>query len=136
SIIVLCIGTDRSTGDALGPMAGTFLEKLYPKNFHLYGTLHKPVHALNLENYIQEIHDKFHKPFIIAVDASLGRLDSIGHITSSSGPLLPGAAFQKKLPAVGDAHMTGIVNVSGMMEYNILQGTKLSLVYDMAWTLT
>ncbi|MFT8319315.1 MAG: DUF1256 domain-containing protein [Bacillus sp. (in: firmicutes)] len=33
---------------------------------------------------------------------------------------------------VGDIHITGIVNVSGYMEFLVLQSTKLSLVLKMA----
>ena len=48
-IILVCIGTDRSTGDALGPLVGTKLEQVGIKNFQVFGTLDEPVHALNLE---------------------------------------------------------------------------------------
>lgn len=48
-IILVCIGTDRSTGDALGPLVGTKLEQVGITNFQVFGTLDEPVHALNLE---------------------------------------------------------------------------------------
>ncbi|MGB4312546.1 MAG: DUF1256 domain-containing protein [Natronincolaceae bacterium] len=38
-------------------------------------------------------------------------------------------------PAVGDISITGIVNLSGYMEYLVLQNTRLSLVMKMADTL-
>jgi putative sporulation protein YyaC len=38
----------------------------------------------------------------------------------------------KSLPEVGNIHITGIVNVSGFMEYFVLQNTRLSLVMNMA----
>lgn len=131
-IVVLCIGSDRSTGDALGPLTGSFL-KAYPlERLIIYGCLHQPVHALNLEEKIKMIQHKHEAPFILAIDASLGKVTSIGHFITGRGPLLPGAALKKALPQVGDAHITGVVNMAGMMQYNILQSTKLSLVYDMA----
>lgn len=45
--IILCIGTDRSTGDALGPLVGHKLINSISKynNVYLYGTLDDPVHA-------------------------------------------------------------------------------------------
>ncbi len=131
-IIILCIGTDRSTGDALGPLTGTFFSQHTPKFLKVYGTLHDPVHALNLEEKIKLINHKYNNPFIIAIDASLGKTNSIGHLISNEGSLLPGAALKKNLPAVGDAYITGVVNASGSMHYNVLQSTKLSIVYDMA----
>lgn len=130
--IILCIGTDRSTGDALGPLIGTHLSRLNLPHLHVYGTLDEPVHATNLGDNIQSIHDTFENPFIIAIDACLGRLDSIGCITLSDGPLKPGAGVHKQLPEVGEAHMTGIVNVGGFMEYMVLQNTRLNLVWRMS----
>ena len=48
-LILVCIGTDRSTGDALGPLVGTKLEQIDIQNLQVFGTLDEPVHALNLE---------------------------------------------------------------------------------------
>ncbi|AFM43540.1 putative sporulation protein YyaC [Desulfosporosinus acidiphilus SJ4] len=130
--IILCIGTDRSTGDALGPLIGTQLSRLKLPQLLVYGTLDDPVHATNLRDTIQVIRDSYFEPFIIAVDACLGRMDSIGCITLADGPLQPGAGVHKKLPEVGEAHMTGIVNVGGFMEYMVLQNTRLNLVWKMS----
>jgi len=38
----------------------------------------------------------------------------------------------KNLPTVGDAHITGIVNISGFMEYMILQNTRLNIIWEMS----
>lgn len=130
--VILCIGTDRSTGDALGPLIGTHLSRLKLPSLHIYGTLDDPVHATNLEQNINAIQHTFPNPFIIAVDACLGRLDSIGCITLADGPLKPGAGVNKILPEVGEVHMTGIVNVGGFMEYMVLQNTRLNLVWRMS----
>jgi len=133
-LIILCIGTDRSTGDSLGPLTGSKLRSFnsYP---HIYGTLDDPIHATNLHDNIQSIQTKFDHPFIIAVDACLGRLENVGCVSLGRGSLKPGAAVKKDLPAVGDAYVTGIVNVSGFMEHLVLQSTRLSLVMKMADTI-
>ena len=55
-VVIICIGTDRSTGDSLGPLIGTFLEEVGLQRFHLYGTLDEPVHAINLEEKLKQIH--------------------------------------------------------------------------------
>ena len=47
----------------------------------------------------------------------------------------PGAGVNKQLPEVGDIHITGIVNVSGFMEFFVLQNTRLNLVMKMAKTI-
>ncbi len=130
--VVVCIGTDRSTGDALGPLVGTFLSEKKPKHLNIYGTLADPVHAINLKDHIKLINAQHKDAFIIAVDASLGKSASVGSIISDVGSLRPGAALNKDLPSVGDIHITGVVNISGFMEYSILQNTRLSLVVEMA----
>jgi len=127
-IVVICIGTDRSTGDSLGPLVGTALSRFHSPLFHLYGTLEEPVHAVNLEETLASIQQKFSNPFIIGIDACLGHSTSVGCIQVVNGPLRPGAGVNKQLPPVGDIHLTGIVNVGGFMEYFVLQNTRLSLV--------
>ncbi|PFO66296.1 spore protease YyaC [Bacillus cereus] len=131
-LILVCIGTDRSTGDALGPLVGTKLEQIDIQNLQVFGTLDEPVHALNLEEKIQNIQKEYPTAFIIAVDACLGKSQNIGSITTGKGPSKPGAAMNKKLPAVGDLHIHGIVNLNGFMEFFVLQNTRLSLVMKMA----
>ena len=134
--IVLCIGTDRSTGDSLGPLTGTYLSRLGLPKLTVFGTLDQPVHATNLTDNLQYIQHTYNNPFVIAIDACLGKMDSVGHITLANGPLKPGAGVHKDLPAVGEVHLTGIVNVGGFMEYMVLQNTRLSLVWKMAETLS
>jgi len=131
-LITFCIGTDRSTGDSLGPLVGWFLQKKQPYKDLIYGTIDKPVHATNMEENLTEIHSRFNNPLIIAVDACLGKLESIGYVNISQGSLKPGAAVNKNLPAVGDLAISGIVNVGGFMEYLVLQNTRLSFVMQMA----
>lgn len=131
-IIVLCIGTDRSTGDSLGPLVGTKLLEKGGNYYSIFGTLNEPVHAKNLESTLEKIFHTHTNPFLIAVDACLGKSSSVGYLTVSKGPLKPGAAVNKKLPSVGDISITGIVNVSGFMEMVVLQNTRLSIVMNMA----
>lgn len=132
AIVIVCIGTDRSTGDALGPLIGTQLKQYNLTSFSVYGTLEDPVHAVNLQDKMDEIYNKYDNPFIIAIDACLGRSTSVGVISIYDGPVRPGAAVNKELPPVGNIHITGIVNVSGFMEYMVLQNTRLHLVTKIA----
>lgn len=134
-IVIVCIGTDRSTGDSLGPLVGTLLKEKKIPSFYIYGTLDDPIHAVNLEVKLKEIKEKHFHPFIIGIDACLGRYKSIGVIEIGDGPVKPGAAVNKDLPNVGNIHITGIVNVGGFMEFFILQNTRLHLVLQMAKTI-
>jgi putative sporulation protein YyaC len=131
-IIFLCIGTDRSTGDSLGPLVGDKLKFMVRDNIHIYGNLENPVHAKNLCEIIDEIKLLFSNPFIVAIDACLGSLQNIGKIFIEKKPLTPGAAMNKNLPPVGDLSVTGIVNISGTLEFMVLQNTRLYTVMSLA----
>jgi len=133
--VIVCIGTDRSTGDCLGPLVGSKLMEHKPTRFEVRGTLDEPVHASNLEDCLRSL-KSYDNPFIVAIDACLGNLDSIGYLNLGAGPLKPGAGVNKQLPPVGDINVTGIVNVGGFMEYFVLQNTRLSLVMKMAKTIS
>jgi putative sporulation protein YyaC len=134
-IAIVCIGTDRSTGDSLGPLVGTMLKEKDVSSFHVYGTLEDPIHAMNLQEKLSMIRSLHENAFIIGIDACLGRLKSVGVITIGEGPVRPGAGVNKDLPPVGDIHITGTVNVSGFMEFFVLQNTRLHLVMNMAKTI-
>ncbi|MGI6658713.1 MAG: spore protease YyaC [Dethiobacteraceae bacterium] len=131
-LVILCIGTDRSTGDALGPLIGTQLTKKPIQDAAIYGTLAEPVHAVNLADTITAIYHRFPRPYIIAIDACLGKPESVGAVDIGLGPLRPGAGVSKTLPAVGDIYISGIVNTAGFLEYYILQNTRLNIVFNLA----
>lgn len=132
SKVLLCIGTDRSTGDCLGPLVGSKISSLRQNFFAVYGTLENPVHASNLKDKLDEIHKNHNNPFIIAIDACLGRIENVGCINLGDGSLQPGAGVNKNLPSVGQVHVTGVVNVGGFMEYMVLQNTRLNIVMRLA----
>ena len=128
---VLCIGTDRSTGDALGPLVGTNLALKRLSPIRLFGSLEDPVHAANLADYIR-YYPSLLTSRVFAIDASLGKLPDVGTLTAALGPLKPGAGVNNQLPALGRYHLTGTVNVGGFMEFFVLQNTRLNMVMKMA----
>ncbi len=131
-IIVVCIGTDRVTGDCLGPLVGHKLKDTLPQEYILYGSLSSPVHALNLESTIDSIHRLYKNPFFIVVDAALGEKHHIGHVTLSSSTLIPGQGVQKNLPAIGHISITGIVNFASAFSASTIQTTRLHTVMCLA----
>jgi putative sporulation protein YyaC len=131
-LIILCIGSDRSTGDSLGPLVGSMLEELQPGNAVVMGTLTKPVHALNLAKTRLSIKEHYDSAAILAVDAGLGQRDKIGTLEIGKGSLKPGAAVKKRIPPIGDIYITGIVNIGGFMELMVLQTTSLGIVFHLA----
>ncbi|MCB2290641.1 spore protease YyaC [Clostridium sp. CS001] len=131
-IVILCIGTDRSTGDSLGPLVGNKLKFLSRNKVHIYGSLECPVHAKNLCETIDEINYTYTDPYIIAIDACLGSLQNVGKVIVEEKPLSPGAAMNKDLPKVGNLSITGVVNISGAFEFMVLQNTRLYTVMVLA----
>ncbi|WP_070000692.1 spore protease YyaC [Cellulosilyticum sp. I15G10I2] len=135
-LVIVCIGTDRATGDSLGPLIGYKLKDLKYQKVSLYGDLDNPVHAKNLEDIIDNIKLLHANALVIAIDACLGAMSNVGCITIGEGSIRPGAGVQKELPPIGHIHITGIVNFSSLMNMVILQNTRLSLVMKMADTIS
>jgi len=131
-VLVLCIGTDRSTGDSLGPLIGYQLRKRGLKHIHVVGTLNRPVHAMNLEDTLYLIRAEYPDHLVIAVDASVGMSSHVGCITLGRGALKPGLGVSKELQAVGDLFITGIVSGCGSHDPMMLQSIRLSTVMRMA----
>lgn len=131
-IIFICIGSDRSTGDALGPLIGEKIKFLSKNNIFVYGTLEETVHAKNLKETLKLIKSKHKNPFIIAIYACLGSVDNVGHVLIEKKSLKPGMALNKNLPLAGDLSILGIVNISGSLEFMVLQNTRLYTVMLLA----
>lgn len=130
-LVIVCIGTDRATGDCLGPLVGHYLmhrSRLYS----VYGNLREPIHAQNLEETMKKIYHTYEDPFIIAIDACLGCQEHIGYITLSPMPLFPGQGVSKKLPPIGHLSITGIVNLISDSNEETIQNTRLQVVVELA----
>lgn len=127
---IVCIGTDKCIVDSLGPLIGTLLTK-ENINIDIYGTLQKPVHAMNINEYVKNLARKDYD-CIIAVDACLSNRKNQGIIEVRRGPITPGKGIGKILPEIGDISVIGIVDTSDKQFHDLLQDTRLSLIYDMA----
>ena len=88
-LIVLCIGSDRSTGDCLGPLVGSMLNDLQHDSVTVMGNLSKPVHALNIRD-TKRLSKKNINHRYLAVDACLGQKQMIGHLEIGKGSLYQG----------------------------------------------
>lgn len=131
-VVFLCIGTDRSTGDSLGPLIGYKLSRMRIADAAVFGTLDCPVHAMNLEDYVGLLRRYHRNDVIVAVDASVGNQEHIGYITLGKGTLKPGLGVSKNLRAVGDIFITGIVGSCGNYDPIMLQSVRLSIVMRLA----
>ena len=131
-VVILCIGTDRSTGDSLGPLIGYKLKEMNTVNFTIFGTLDRPVHAMNLDEYVNILQRFYRNDLVVAVDASVGHKEHIGYVTLGKGALKPGLGVSKELRAVGDFFITGIVGSCGNYDPLMLQSVRLSVVMNLA----
>ncbi len=151
-VLFLCIDSDRSTGDSLGPLVGYKLQRFaetagtnegilnggdsmeetgYGER-QLFGTLSRPVHAINLEETMHQIRTEYRDHVVVAIDASIGRHEHVGYITVGLGSLKPGLGVRKNLGSVGDVFITGIVGSGSAWEPLLLQNTRLSVVMELA----
>ena len=75
----MCIGTDRSTGDSLGPLIGYKLREKGMKNARVLGTLEEPVHAMNLEPCMEQLREKIPRtPWWWLWTRHVGSVDHVG----------------------------------------------------------
>lgn len=131
--VILCIGSDLSVGDSLGPVTGTRLkQKLAGLNCYVYGTLTKPITAHEVK-YMNEFLKRTHPNSpIIAVDAAVGLAGDIGLIKIARRGLKPGSGANKKLAKVGDVSIMGIIAEQSMFNYSLFSATRLNVVYRMS----
>lgn len=126
--VFVCIGSDLSIGDSLGPLVGTELEKL---GFTVVGTLDHPLHGLNMKERLSGLLGTKGKE-LIAIDACIGVNDEVGKFEVKKGPIRPGAGLGKNLIKVGDYSISAVVSSGGAFEFFRPQTIRLSFVIDMA----
>lgn len=131
--VVLCIGSDLAIGDSLGPIVGSMLQyKTQGLGAFIYGTLKAPVTAKEIR-YVRSFLKATHKNrAVIAVDAAVGNEGDIGLVKISDTPLQPGAGANKKLGAVGQISIMGVVAEKSLGNYGLFNTTRLNLVYTMS----
>ncbi len=131
-VLVLCIGTDRSTGDSLGPLIGYHLRKMRLRHIRVFGTIYRPIHAMNLRETLRILKQYYPDHLIVAVDASVGCGDRVGSVTLGRGAIKPGLGVCKQLQPVGDLFITGVVSGGGAGDPMMLQSIRLGMVMQMA----
>ncbi|WP_236588160.1 spore protease YyaC [Tumebacillus amylolyticus] len=105
-ILFLCIGSDKATGDCLGPLLGTYLKEAGYQN--VIGTLDAPCHGLNLQGIVNSLPANKQ---VIAIDACLGQEHNLGNYELRVGPMRAGEGTGNNFPPVGHYSIHGFVNV-------------------------
>lgn len=119
---IVCIGTPKHPLDFVGPYIGTSIYNMYFGK--VYGTLATPLHALNINEFIQSDINK--EKNVLAIDATMvQRLQTLSkktiknlkdksYIILRKGPIYPGAGIDKKLNPVGDWSL--LIKVAGSQQ--------------------
>ncbi|MEN6328485.1 MAG: spore protease YyaC [Syntrophomonas sp.] len=130
--VFICIGSDRHILDCFGPLTGTMIKERNP-DILVFGTLDKPINAKNLSPEIIAIKRQLGIRLAIAIDASAGSDEELGIIKVRQGPLIPGKALAKGLPAIGDYSIIGMMGIRvDRRNLRTLQQGSINHVYQMA----
>ena len=121
---ILCVGTPKLIGDAIGPLVGTMLEGLdLPLDIRIIGTLRDPVTSKNYNKRLKEVRPGKH---LVVIDAAVGsKYPSIEFI---EGPLQPGSALTSKLQPIGDS----AVKCYTGRDLRHFMSCDLNIIYTMA----
>lgn len=119
-IVILCIGSMKVLMDSYGPKVGSLLNEYinnefllngsFPnKIYYIYGTINKPIHALNILDMINSINRKIINPYIIAIDSCLGDKKDIGKIKILNKSIQLGKGVGKDLIKIGNLSIIAIL---------------------------
>lgn len=129
--VIICVGSDITIGDSLGPIVGTILRnKRLP--CIIYGSLDLPVVAQDIY-YLKEFVKKAH-PYskVLVIDAAVGASQDVGFIKVLADGLKPGLGANKNLPKIGDASIIGIVAKKSPKNEALFHCTRLGFVNSLA----
>jgi putative sporulation protein YyaC len=127
--IVLCIGTDKSISDSLGPFCGMLLK--HRSQLPVFGTLEKPVHRENLSFTMDVIRLLHPRHMILAVDAAYGMREDSGSVMLINDGIVAAGYAQEATYKAGDIALIGITDYPGS-ERDWLNKMRISTVYQMA----
>ena len=134
STVVVCIGSDKVSGDMLGPLVGTSLRDKYRVTCPVYGVVGESVNGVNLETYLAMLRERHASDSVIAVDAAVGKREDVGKIRLKRGGIRAGGALEKAFGQVGDVGIVGVVAEETEPEdvYAALLAVPFELVSELA----
>ncbi len=138
-LVILCVGTDKVTGDCLGPLVGTKLKELLSGynifNINIYGTLDNNISYINAKTNLNMIKKMHPNAYIIVVDAALSKRENIGKIFINQKETVLGRGLNKNKIKVGRLSIKGVVGENhNISKYNFysLRNTSLNTVINLA----
>lgn len=139
NIILLCIGTDRITGDCFGPIVGSILiNKL--KNYNIpnidvIGCLEDNVSFQKIENRLLPKLSQYKNPLIISIDAALSNTNNVGEIFVKNSGIELGRSLNKRHKIFGDISIKAVVGKNmkcNQENFRILQNIPLNKVMKLS----
>ena len=76
SIVFICIGSNKVTGDCLGPLVGSYLKSMYKAT--VYGDMENPINYQNAEKIMKKVENNNGESLKVVIDSALGK--NIGDI--------------------------------------------------------
>lgn len=106
--VIVCVGSDKISGDSLGPMVGSLLRSRHVP-CPVYGVEGCTVNGVNLPHYRSFLQRHYPNVPVIAVDAALGRPDEVGQIRYRLGGVQAGGALGRQEDGLGELAILGVV---------------------------
>ncbi len=132
--VIVCIGTDKISGDALGPLVGDFLVEIYDIDAFVYGKSRSNVNGVNFSAYHAHIQSHHSDSMIIAIDSCLGIKADVGKIKVTASGVRAGGALGKNNQRIGDIGILAVVGEYGQDNFNILRNIDKIFVQDLAFS--
>lgn len=111
NIVFVCIGTVSVIGDSFGPVVGTVLKKRLNKNngIEVIGDIYNCITYDKIQNYMNQINDKYSNSLIIILDSALSNEFNIGKIFIQNRGLKYAESLKKKNSVIGNISIKAVV---------------------------
>lgn len=132
NILFLCIGSEKISGDSLGPMVGTLLKEKHKVPYPVIGTEEHPVNGVNIGRYKEHIKKYFPTHKIVAIDAALGEKTDLFQVRFREGGVKAGGAIGANNTLIGDIGVLGVVGEKGGNAMQTLLDASFPSVLNLA----
>ncbi len=130
--VILCIGSDKISGDSLGPLVGGILREEYSLPCPVYGTENAPVNGVNLHEYRNMLEQYHSDSIVIAIDAAVGSQSELGIVKLRGGGIRAGGAINSPHKTLGSIGILGVVAQKCDNVLGALLETPFALVETLA----
>lgn len=117
SIVFICIGSNKVTGDCLGPLVGSYLKSMYKAT--VYGDMENPINYQNAEKIMKKVENNNSESLKVIIDSALGK--NIGDIIIDDGKVEIGKGLNKNKNIYGDISIKVVV---GKNYYNNIKNIQ------------